>query len=84
MKKMPIMNNQTNSYYNNPSLLKIKNGNQMINNINNLYGNTGNTNLNRNKNRLSNEELEIRQKKSVESYKKFISQLEQNMPNPKP
>ena len=33
------------------------------------------------KNGLSNEELEIRQKKSIENYRKILSHLDQNMPN---
>ena len=37
--------------------------------------------MNKNK---SNDGLDQNQKKSLENYRKFLSQLDQNLPNPKP
>ena len=81
IKKMPIMNNRNNSYYNNPSMLNLKNGNKMVKNQISSYGNNDTY---RNKNGLSNEELEIRQKESIDNYRKILSYLDQNMPNSNP
>jgi hypothetical protein len=77
-------NNQPNNFYTKSPLIGSKNGNIIMNNANRVFGNNIGINISDNKNGLSNEELENKQKKSIENYRKFLSQLEQNMPNPKP
>ena len=70
--KFSVMNNQGNNFYNKTPLIGLKNENVM--NMNNRVNF---------KNGLNNDEFEIKQKKSLENYRKFLSQLDKNMPNPK-
>ena len=82
--KISFMNHQSNNFYTKSPVIGLKNGNIIMNNGNRAYGNNIGLNIRDNKNGLPNEEFENRQKKSIENYRKFLSQLEQNMPNPKP
>ena len=85
--KISIMNNnKNNTISNNNSLMGYKNGNIMANNSYKSYENNirGRSNFIENKNGISNDGLEIKQKKNLENYKNFLSQLEPNMQNNKP
>ena len=81
------MNNQGSQYYSsNTASIGFKNGNIMMNNVSRPFDNNirSRSNYVENKNGMSSDGLEIKQKKSLENYRKFLSQLEQNMPNAKP
>jgi hypothetical protein len=74
------MSNIGNNYFAQTPLMNEKNVNIGMNNEARQFGNS----VGGNKNGLVNEGLDQIQKKSLENYRKFLSQLEQNMPNPKP
>ena len=85
--KITVMNNQGSQYYSsNTASIGFKNGNIMMNNVSRPFDNNirSRSNYVENKNGMSSDGLEIKQKKSLENYRKFLSQLEQNMPNAKP
>jgi len=82
--KIPLMNNTGNNYYNKTPLMNAKNGNlMMMENLNRPYGSSVGEYY-QNKNGKTNEGMEQKQKKSIENYRKFLSKLEQNIPNQKP
>jgi chromosome segregation ATPase len=77
--KFSIKNNMNNTYLTQTPLIDAKNGNIIMNNNARQFGNS--VGMNKNK---SNDGLDQNQKKSLENYRKFLSQLDQNLPNPKP
>lgn len=76
--KFSIKNNMNNTYLTQTPLIDAKNGNIIMNNNARQFGNS--VGMNKNK---SNDGLDQNQK-SLENYRKFLSQLDQNLPNPKP
>ena len=74
------MSNIGNNYFAQTPLMNPKNVNIGMNNEARQFGNS----VGGNKNGIANDGLDQIQKKSLENYRKFLSQLEQNMPNPKP
>ena len=66
-----------NAYFAKTPLMGVKDGNLTMNNKVRLYGNS----MGGNKNGLFNDRSDQMHKKSLENYRKFLSQLEQNMPN---
>lgn len=76
--KNKIMNYSTdNSYLTKTPLMRLKNGNLTMINEDRQYGNS----VGGNKFNIFNDGLDQIHKKSLENYRKFLSQLEQNMPN---
>jgi hypothetical protein len=73
------LNNTGNAYFTQTPLMDARNGNIIMNNVR-QYGNS----VGGNKKDLSNDGLDQIQKKSLDNYRKFLSQLEQNMPSQKP
>ena len=74
------MNNSSNNYFAKTPLIDAKNGNIIMNNEARQYGSS----VGANKNGISNDGLDQIQKNSLENYRKFLSQLDQSMPKPKP
>ena len=66
-----------NSYLTKTPLMRLKNGNLTMINEDRQYGNS----VGGNKFNIFNDGLDQIHKKSLENYRKFLSQLEQNMPN---
>ena len=66
-----------NAYFAKTPLMGAKNRNLTMNNEIRQYGNS----VDLNKNSIFNDRLDQMHKKSLENYRKFLSQLEQNMPN---